>query len=79
MRHRQQREDHGEDDGCGMEGFFRAALFEFSEISGSRGEGKARALGLDDDRCGKEDAHEDEGVEYEVDHVGGGKKCRIIS
>lgn len=61
VRYRERGEERREN-GRGMEGFLRAAPSEFSEISGSRSEREARALGLDDYRSGKEDAHDEEGV-----------------
>lgn len=69
---REDDERDREDDGESMEGFFRPALFEFSEIAGARSEGKPRSFGLDDDGGGEEDARKDEGPEE--DGVGHGGK-----
>lgn len=68
MRYREGGEECRENDGCGVERFFRAAFFEFSEVSGARGEGEAGAFRLHDDGRGEEDAYRDKRVECEIFH-----------
>lgn len=62
-------ERHYENRRDDMEDFLRSALFEFSEIPGTRSEGKPGPLGLEDDEEAKDRADGDEYVGKDGGHV----------